>query len=156
MSYIFRGLVKNQGQTYSNWGQSRVTTPAIYAEPIDYADVQAAVQDAGRFSSPLHPVGSLLSVTSTITNGGGTLLCMRHLDEILGLEKYTGGRQVVRVQAGCRLKKLNTWLQARGVEVPFQTEIGEASVGSVAVGDTKNLPWTRPDISLLTSSASNM
>src|SRR5476651_1236061 len=29
------------------------------------------------------------------------------------------------------------WLQAHGVEIPFQAEIGEASVGSVAVGDTK-------------------
>jgi hypothetical protein len=41
------------------------------------------------------------------------------------------------VQAGCRLKKLNLWLQARGLEIPFQAEIGEATVGSVAVGDTK-------------------
>ncbi|MDQ6703377.1 MAG: FAD-binding protein [Pseudomonadota bacterium] len=46
-------------------------------------------------------------------------------------------REVVRVQAGCRLKKLNSWLQARGLEIPFQAEIGEASVGSVAAGDTK-------------------
>jgi hypothetical protein len=85
----------------------------------------------------VHPVGSLLSVSSTIVNDGGTMVCTRKLDEILGLEQDGAGRQVVRVQAGCRLKKLNTWLQARGVEIPFQAEIGEATVGSVAVGDTK-------------------
>src|ERR1700680_3164497 len=29
------------------------------------------------------------------------------------------------------------WLQVHSVEIPFQAEIGEATVGSVAVGDTK-------------------
>jgi hypothetical protein len=36
------------------------------------------------------------------------------------------------------------WLQAHGVEVPFQAEIGEASVGSVAVGDTKESSLDAP------------
>ena len=74
----------------------------------------------------------MLSVTSTIINDGGTLLSTRKLDDVLGLERDAVGRHLVRVQAGCRLKKLNMWLQAHGVEIPFQAEIGEASVGSVA------------------------
>jgi hypothetical protein len=65
------------------------------------------------------------------------MLCTRKLDEIMGLELDDSGQHVVRVQAGCRLKKLNMWLQARGMEIPFQAEIGEATVGSAAVGDTK-------------------
>ena len=109
----------------------------MYVEPINYADVQAVVRNTEHFPTPVHPVGSLLSVTSTIVNDGGTMLCTRKLDEIMGLDLDDAGRQVVRVQAGCRLKKLNIWLQARGMEIPFQAEIGEASVGSVAVGDTK-------------------
>jgi len=36
------------------------------------------------------------------------------------------------------------WLQAHGVEVPFQAEIGEATVGSVAVGDTKESSLDAP------------
>lgn len=72
------------------------------------------------------------------------MLCTRKLDEIVGLEQDETGRQVVRVQAGCRLKKLNMWLQARGVEMPFQAEIGEATVGSVAVGDTKESSLDAP------------
>lgn len=123
--------------TLSNWGLSRSTIPAVYVEPVDYADVRAVVGDAARFPSPVHPVGSLLSVTDTFRNDGGTLVCLRKLDEVLGLEQDALGRQVVRVQAGCRLKKLNLWLQAHGLEIPFQAEIGEATVGSVAVGDTK-------------------
>ncbi len=140
----FLGLVEPEGRVYSNWSLSRTTRPAAYVEPLAYADVQAVVRDARRFPTPVHPVGSLLSVTDTIVNDGGTMLCTRKLDTILGLETDESGRQVVRVQAGCRLKKLNTWLQAHGVEIPFQAEIGEASVGSVAVGDTKESSLDAP------------
>ncbi|AXK39243.1 FAD-binding oxidoreductase [Crenobacter cavernae] len=133
----FSGLLENEGHVYRNWGLSRSTKPAVYVEPLSYADVQAVVCDTQRFPTPVHPVGSRLSVSSTIVNDGGTMLCTRKLDEILGLEHDETGRHVVRVQAGCRLKKLNMWLQARGVEIPFQAEIGEATVGSAAVGDTK-------------------
>jgi FAD binding domain len=133
----YHGLFEYDGRSHSNWGLSRSTKPAVYVEPISYTDVQAVVRDAQRFPSPVNPVGSLLSVTATFVNDGGTMLCTRKLDGILGLEVDGTGRQVVRVQAGCRLKKLNMWLQAQGVEIPFQAEIGEATVGSVAVGDTK-------------------
>jgi hypothetical protein len=54
----------------------------------------------------------------------------RKLDEVIGLAHDPTGRQVVRVQADCRLKKLNMWLQAHGVEIPFQAEIGEATEDS--------------------------
>ncbi|WP_411726645.1 FAD-dependent oxidoreductase [Methyloglobulus sp.] len=137
ISQPFHGVLEKEGRSHSNWGLSRSTKPAVYVEPISYADVQAVVRDAQRFPSPVNPVGSLLSVTSTIVNDGGTMLCTRKLDDIVGLEFDSTGRQIVRVQAGCRLKKLNMWLQAQGVEIPFQAEIGEATVGSVAVGDTK-------------------
>src|SRR5882762_3177624 len=124
----FQGLFENEGHVYRNWGLSRATKPAVYVEPLSYADVQAVVRSADQFPTPVNPVGSMASVTPTLVNDGGTLLCTRKLDEVLGLERDEGGRQVVRVQAGCRLKKLNMWLQARGVEAPFQAEIGEATV----------------------------
>lgn len=132
-----QGLIENEGRAYSNWGLSQTTRPAVYAEPISVADVQALVADTVRFPGPVSPVGSMASVTRTVVNDGGTLVCLKKLDDILGLAREPGGRQIVRVQAGCRLKKLNMWLQAHGLEVPFQAEIGEATVGSVAVGDTK-------------------
>jgi FAD/FMN-containing dehydrogenase len=138
------GLVEHGPRERSNWGQSRVTRPAVYVEPLSYADVQAVVRDTATYPTPVHPVGALLSVSDTIVNDGGTMVCTRKLDDVLGLEVDPRGRQVVRVQAGCRLKKLNTWLQARAAEVPFQAEIGEATVGSVAVGDTKESSLDAP------------
>lgn len=140
----FHGLIEGAEHTYWNWGLSRSTKPAVYVEPVSYSDVQAVVRDAARFPSPVHPVGSLLSVSATIVNDGGTMVCTRKLDEVIGIERDETGRQVVRVQAGCRLKKLNLWLQGRGLEVPFQAEIGESTVGSVAVGDTKESSLEAP------------
>ena len=140
----FHGLANTDGREYTNWGSHRRTTPAVYLEPLSYADVQAAVRDTVRFPSPLHPVGSMLSVTPTVVNDGGTMLCTRKLDEVIGLEQDSAGRNVVRVKAGCRLKKLHLWLQKHGMEVPFQAEIGEATVGSVAVGDTKESSLDAP------------
>jgi FAD/FMN-containing dehydrogenase len=134
---LVQGLIQNEGSSYSNWGLHRATKPGVYAEPISYADVQAIVRDSGRFPTPVNPVGSMMSVSSTFVNDGGTMVCLRKLDEVIGIERDAAGREVVRVQAGCRLKKLNMWLQAHGLEVPFQAEIGEASIGSVAAGDTK-------------------
>ena len=134
---IFHGLVLEDGRAFSNWGLSRTTRPAVYIEPVSYADVQTAVRDTDRFPAPVHPVGSMHSVTSTIVNDGGTMVSTSKLDEIIGLEQDATGRQVVRVQAGCRLAKLNRWLQARNVEIAFQSEIGDATVGSLAVADSK-------------------
>jgi hypothetical protein len=134
---LVQGLIQNEGSSYSNWGLHRSTKPAVYAEPISYADVQAIVRDSARFPTPVNPVGSMMSVSSAFVNDGGTMVCLRKLDEVIGIERDATGRELVRMQAGCRLKKLNMWLQAHGLEVPFQAEIGEASVGSVTAGDTK-------------------
>jgi hypothetical protein len=132
-----KGLIDDEGRQFFNWGQSRSTQPAVYVEPLDYEDIQAVIRDRTRFPTPVSPVGSMASVSQTIVNDGGTLVCTRKLDDVLGLEVDAVNRRIVRVQAGCRLKKLNLWLQARGLEIPFQAEMGEATVGSVAAGDTK-------------------
>src|SRR6516165_12665883 len=56
---LFQGLVVEDGRAVSNWGLSRSTRPAVYLEPVSYADVQTAVREAQRFPSPIHPVGSM-------------------------------------------------------------------------------------------------
>jgi hypothetical protein len=140
----YQGLLENEGHAYHNWGLSYETRPAVYVEPISYADVQAVVVDPIRFPSPVSSVGSMLSVTRTIVNDGGTLLCTLKLNEILGVETDAAGRSAVRVQAGCKLKKLHLWLQARGLEISFQAEIGDATVGSMAAGDSKDSSLDAP------------
>jgi FAD/FMN-containing dehydrogenase len=134
----YQGLLENEGHVYHSWGLTHETKPAVYVQPISYADVQAVIADPIRFPSPVSPVGSMLSVTRTVVNDGGTLLCTLKLNEILGVETDAAGRRVVRVQAGCRLKELHLWLQTLGLEIPYQAEIGEATIGAVAAGDTKD------------------
>ena len=134
----FHGLLVDNGKVYTNWGLSNSTKPAVYVEPLSDEDVQAVVKDTRRFPSPVSPVGAMLSVSPTVVNDGGTLLCTVKMDEIKGIQTDARGRKIVRVQAGCRLKKLHAWLQSKGLEIPFQAEIGEATVGSAAVGDTKD------------------
>ena len=99
---LVQGLIQSEGASYSNWGLHRSTTPAVFVEPISYTDVQAIVRDSGRFPSPVNPVGSMLSVASTFVNDGGTMVCLRKLDDVIGIERDAAGREVVRVQAGCR------------------------------------------------------
>ena len=65
---LVQGLIQNDGRRYSNWGLHRSTVPAVFAEPISYADVQAIVRDSARFPPPVNPVGSMLSVASTFIN----------------------------------------------------------------------------------------
>ena len=133
-----------QNPIKSNWNCGRNTNPALWVSVGSYEDVQQVVRDTLTFPSPVLSVGSFISVTDCLVNDGGTIVTTRKLDKVLGLETDEWGRQVVRVQAGCRLKPLNMWLQSQNVEIPFMAEIGEASVGSVTVGDTKESSLNAP------------
>jgi len=48
----FHGLFLNEGWVFSNWGLHRTTKPAVYVEPISYADVQDVARDTTRFPTP--------------------------------------------------------------------------------------------------------
>ena len=94
----------------------------------EWDDEKAIVRNTEQFPTPVRPVGSKLSVTGTVVNDGGTLLCTRKLDAILGLETDDQGGHVVRVQAGYRLaietlggnpSPIQTqWLQPDDVRIP--------------------------------------
>lgn len=133
------GLSFNGGYKFSNWSSNRNSRPAVYVEPTSYADVQAVIRHKEQFPAPLHLISSILAVTRTLINEGGTLCCTQNLDAILGLETDNHGRNLVRVQAGCSLKKLHLWLQQQGWEIPFQAEIGETTVGSIVARDRKEI-----------------
>ena len=98
----YQGLLENEGHAYHNWGLSHETRPAVYVEPISYADVQRVVRDPLRFPTPVSVVGALMSVTKTVVNDGGTLLCTLKLNEILGIETDAAGRRSAR-------RRLDRW-----------------------------------------------
>ena len=121
-----------------NWNRSRVTTPLRAIEIKTYQEVQAIVRDDLRFPGPVLAVGSMHSVTNAIVNDKGTLMLMSGLSSILGLEGEGSDSVMVRVQAGCSLKALSIWLAERGYELAYQAEIGNATVGALCTGDSKD------------------
>ena len=121
-----------------NWNRSRVTTPLRAIEIKTYQEVQAIVRDDLRFPGPILAVGSMHSVTNAIVNDKGTLMLMSGLSSILGLEGEGSDSVMVRVQAGCSLKALSIWLAERGYELAYQAEIGNATVGALCTGDSKD------------------
>ena len=132
----YRSFYFNAGCKFGNWYSNRGYSncdkqSAVYVEPLSYADVQAVIRNKAQFPTPIRLINSLLSVTKGLINSGGTLLCTQNMDAILGLETDNQGRHLVRVQAGCRLAKLNRWLQHQGWEIPFPVDTDEATVGSV-------------------------
>ena len=78
------------------------------------------------------------SVTNAIVNDRGTLILLSGISSVLGLEGEGSGNVMVRVQAGCSLKALSFWLAERGYELAFQAEIGNATVGALCTGDSKD------------------
>jgi hypothetical protein len=40
-------------------------------------------------SGAVNPVGAIASVTDTIVNDGGSMVCLRKLDDVIGLERDT-------------------------------------------------------------------
>jgi hypothetical protein len=93
-----QGLIISEARSYANWGGHRATTPAVYAEPISYADVRAVVGGPSRFPGPVNPVGSMASVTGTFVNDGGTLMCLRKLDDVLGVARRSRSIRFARIQ----------------------------------------------------------
>jgi hypothetical protein len=130
-------ILDNSGQ-YWNWSRSRVTTPSRSIEVTSYREVQAIVRDDSRYPGPVRAAGSMHSVTDAIVNDNGTLILMNGLSAVLGLEDEGSGSAMVRVQAGCSLKALSIWLAERGYELSFQAEIGNATVGALCTGDSKD------------------
>jgi len=139
--FPFHGILKSDGNIYSNWGLSNSTKPAVYAEPISYEDVQAIVKDTKRFPTPVSPVGAMLSVSQTIVNDGGTLLCTTKLDEIIGLETDGKGRKIVRVQAGSDLKSLIYGCNHEDSKFLFKLKLAKPPLDRLLLVTLKILRW---------------
>jgi len=135
---LLEDLARDTPGQYWNWNRSRVTTPSRVIEVKTYQEVQAIVRDDFRFPGPVLAVGSMHSVTDAIVNDKGTLMLMIGLSSILGLEGEESDLVMVRVQAGCSLKALSIWLAERRYELAYQAEIGNATVGALCTGDSKD------------------
>jgi FAD/FMN-containing dehydrogenase len=80
------------------------------------------------YPTPIRMVGADYSQTRCVGGDGGTTVDTGALDKILEF-----GETTVRAQAGVRVRTLVRALAERGVELPLTPEMGQISLGALAV-----------------------
>jgi len=93
-----------------------------------FEDIPILLSKTRSYPSPVRMVGADYSQTRCVGGDGGTTVDTGALDRILEFDETT-----VRAQAGVRVSTLVRALAERGLELPLTPEIGQISLGAVAV-----------------------
>src|SRR5471032_2228103 len=91
-------------------------------------DIPAILANTKNYPTPVRIVGADYSQTRCVGGDGGTTVDVGALDKILEF-----GETFVRAQAGVRVGNLVRALAERGMELPLTPEMGQISLGAVAV-----------------------
>jgi L-gulonolactone oxidase len=102
--------------------------PRMILRPKKAEDIPTILQNLKSYPSPVRPLGADYSQTRCVGSDGGTTLDTQPLNKIVEID---GSR--VRAQAGVRAGDLVRTLTERGLELPLTPEIGNISVGAMAV-----------------------
>jgi FAD/FMN-containing dehydrogenase len=131
---------------------SKVTRPngadssGIYRRPRlvlklkRFEDLPSVLAKTKSYPTPVRMVGADYSQTRCVGGDGGTTVDTGGLDKILEF-----GENFVRAQAGVRVGALVQTLAERGLELPLTPEMGQISLGAVAV---TTLPQASYDVGL--------
>ena len=119
--------------------------PRLILRPKKLEDIPNILANVRSYPSPVRPVGADYSQARCVGGDGGTSLETGGLDRVLDL---TAGN--VRVQAGVRLGTLVRYLAERGFELPLTPEIGNISVGALAVATLPQASYG-PDMAQMSS-----
>jgi len=93
-----------------------------------YEDIPILLSKTRSYPTPVRMVGADYSQTRCVGGDGGTTVDTSALDKILEF-----GETWVRAQAGVRISTLVGALAERGLELPLTPEMGQISLGAVAV-----------------------
>src|SRR5277367_4312083 len=93
-----------------------------------FEDLPSLLSKPKSYPSPVRMVGADYSQTRCVGGDGGTTVDTAGLNRILEF-----GETTVRAQAGVRLGVLVQALAERGLELPLTPEMGQISLGAVAV-----------------------
>ncbi len=102
--------------------------PRLMLRPKRIEDIALVLGKPKSYPSPVRPVGADYSQTRCVGSDGGTALDIGELNKILEFDEGC-----VRAQAGVRVGALARALAERGLELPLTPEIGNISVGALAV-----------------------
>jgi FAD/FMN-containing dehydrogenase len=93
-----------------------------------FEDIPLILSRSKVYPTPVRMVGADYSQTRCVGGDGGTTVDTGGLDRILDF-----GENSVRAQAGVRVSTLVRALAERGLELPLTPEMGQISLGAVAV-----------------------
>jgi FAD/FMN-containing dehydrogenase len=93
-----------------------------------FEDIPSILEKTKSFPTPVRMVGADYSQTRCVGGDGGTTVDTGALDKILEF-----GETFVRAQAGVRVSTLVRALAERGLELPLTPEMGQISLGALAV-----------------------
>jgi len=102
--------------------------PRIVLKLKRFEDLPAVLSKTKSYPTPIRMVGADYSQTRCVGGDGGTTVDTGALDKILEF-----GETTVRAQAGVRVGTLVRALAERGLELPLTPEMGQISLGAVAV-----------------------
>jgi FAD/FMN-containing dehydrogenase len=102
--------------------------PRLVLKLKRFEDIPTILEKNKSYPSPVRMVGADYSQTRCVGGDGGTTVDTGALDKILEF-----GENHVRAQAGVRVGTLVHALAERGLELPLTPEMGQISLGAVAV-----------------------
>ena len=102
--------------------------PRLVLRLTGIEDLPTVLGKPKKFPTPIRMVGADYSQTRCVGGDGGTTVETGGLDKILEF-----GEKTVRAQAGVRVSTLVHALAERGLELPLTPEMGQISLGAVAV-----------------------
>src|SRR5271170_5805023 len=102
--------------------------PRFVLKPKRFEEIPVILGKTKSDSSPVRTVGADYSQTRCVGGDGGTVVDIGALDKILEF-----GETFVRAQAGVRVGTLVRALAERGLELPLTPEMGQISLGALAV-----------------------
>jgi FAD/FMN-containing dehydrogenase len=107
----------------------------LHAKQVE--DLAKVLADSKAYPTPVRMVGADYSQTRCVGGDGGTTVDTAALDKILDF-----GENSVRAQAGVRVGTLVRALAERGQELPLTPEMGNISLGALAVTTCPQASYT--------------
>lgn len=102
--------------------------PRMMLRPRRVEDIPSILGKPKSYPTPVRAVGADYSQARCVGGDGGTMVDMGAFDKILEF-----GDGFVRAQAGVRVGTLVRFLTERGLELPLTPEIGNISLGALAM-----------------------
>ncbi len=116
-----------------NWEGTVVSRPRVIVRPKRVEDILTILENVKAFPSPVRAIGANYSQTRCGVADGGTIIDMTAMNHVLEINDHW-----VRVQAGTPLSDVAAALEARGLQLPLNPDLGNLTMGAAAVACTKD------------------